>query len=140
MRKGARRRALRFGGSGLWLSELTNAESAHPAELIPLSIAVSADVTNDRRGIVREFPRRVVRSLFRVRLRSQALHRLQRRCQSVGSRFGTAHLRLQSAVQILQFRTAQRIRWQGRGFRISLVFVHESNHSTTGAILAQRLK
>ncbi len=141
MRKGARWRTLRFRGScGFWLSRLTDAESAHPAELIPLSITVSTNAANDRRGIVGEFLRSVTGSLFRVHFRSQTLHCLERRCHGVWTRFGTAHFRLQPTVQVFQFRTGQRIRWQRRRFRISLVFVHESNHSTAGAILAQRLK
>jgi hypothetical protein len=105
---------------------LTNAQSAHPAELIPLSITVSTDAANDRRRIVREPLRGVIGSLFRVRFRSQTLHCLQRRRHGVWTWFGTAHFRLQPAVQFFQFRTGQRIRWQSGWFRISLVFVHES--------------
>ena len=119
------------------LSHMADRDPAHPAELVASSIAVSTNAANDRAGIARAFLCRVIRRLFRIRFGSQTLRGFERRRQSVRTRLGTVHLRLQAAVQAFQFGvTDPRLGRQIGSSRISLGFVHESNHPVAGAILA----
>jgi hypothetical protein len=118
---------------GFSFFRLIDLKPAHTAELVPGAITVTTNAAKSRGGIVREILGRVIRSLFRIDFGSETLDGFQRGRQSIGARLGTEHFRLHAPVQVFQFGAVQwRIRWQTGGPGISLVFVHESNHSTAG--------
>src|ERR1700733_995133 len=139
-RKGARPRTNFLRGKSCPRFRIDVGGSAHATELISYTIAVCTSFANDGDGILGKFLGRVVRGLFCVRFRGQALSGFKRGSQSVRTGFSPVHLRLQTAVQVFEFGVAHvRTGWQTGRSGISLFFVHGSTHSTAAVILAQPL-